>query len=111
MTRLETALRIAEHAGQRLGVGGGRDQIVQSLLLVLIAGHDERLALATRPLVPGPECRLTNSEISRSWSAAEAWDNSSASPSSSSRTVQRVPWPRPAQAVTAATTDRRPSAD
>src|ERR1700722_12642244 len=104
-------LRVAEHSGERLGVRGGRDQVPQALLLVLVAGHDEGLALAAHQLAPGPECRVTNSEMSRSWSAADACESSRASPSSSSRPVRRAPPPRPAQAVTAATTDRRPSAD
>src|SRR6266700_3564053 len=104
-------LPVAEHPLELVSVCRRGQQLPHSLLLVFVVGDDQGLALAAHERSSRMAWRLTNKPISRSWSAALASDSSSASPSSSSRIVRRVPSPRLIHALIAATTDRRPSAE
>ena len=90
--------RISEHGRQLLGVRGGRDSRRRP------GCSYSSMATIERPSPPrhrqvlswSGACRLAKRSISRCCSAAEAWESSSTSPPSSSRTVAPGPASGPA---------------
>ena len=58
--------RVAQHLPECLGIGRRGQQVPQSLLFVLIIGHDQGFALSAHGPFSATECRPMNSSISRS---------------------------------------------
>src|SRR4051794_33574692 len=65
-------LGIGEHRSQRLGVGAGRQQVLEPFVLVHVVGDDQRRTLSGHWMPPWVSCRLTNKSINRCCSTADA---------------------------------------